>query len=93
MFIGWNCLITLMINQHSGNQRWKDESTQLLNWMPSAVILQSSDQAKKSIIFANRSSKTLLKRISSVDEEMTWQDTLKKVFRKVHLTLTTDLVP
>ena len=46
LFIGWNCLITLLSNLYTDNMRCKEENTQLLNWIPNAVILQSFNKAK-----------------------------------------------
>ena len=83
LIISWNCLITFLSNLYSENLKRREESTQLLNWIPSAVILQNFNKAKQAITFANKSSKRLLKQIQQMDQEMTWKDTMNKIFRKV----------
>ena len=77
-------MVTLVINLYSDNLRRGEENAQLLDFIPSGVILQSIDKAKQSIKFANRSSKRLFKQVRDLDKEMTWDDTLKKVLRKVN---------
>ena len=79
----WNCLITFLSNLYSDNLKRREESTQLLNWIPSAVILQNLNKAKQAIKFANKSSKRLLKQIQQMDDEMTWADTINKIFKRV----------
>ena len=77
-------MVTLVINLYSDNLRRGEENAQLLDFIPSAVILQSIDKAKQSIKFTNRSSKRLHKQMRDLDKEMTWNDTLKTILRKVN---------
>ena len=82
-FISINCLITLLGNLLAQNRRRTEECISLLNWIQNGVLLQNLVQVDKVIRFANLSSKRLLKEFHLMDEDVTWEDTLKRIFKKV----------
>ena len=74
------CLLTLLGNLLAQNQKRTEEFQSLLNWIQNGALIQNLE---KVIRFANKSSRRLLKAFHQIDEDVTWEDTTQKIFRKV----------